>query len=137
MKIVINKCYGGFGLSDAGMMRYAKIKGITLYPEDASYGKTYYRVPTELRQPDLGEGFYKLSVDERRKYNEVASEQTLYSREIERDDPALVQAVEELGEEANGDFAELAIVEIPDDVIWDIDEYDGKEWVAEQHRTWS
>ena len=137
MKIVINKCYGGFGLSDAGMMRYAAIKGITLYPEDASYGKTYYRVPPELRQPDIGEGFYKLSVEERCQYNEIASEQTLYSREIDRIDPALVQTVEELGEEANGEFAELAVVEIPDDVNWDIDEYDGKEWVAEQHRTWS
>jgi hypothetical protein len=30
----------------------------------------------------------------------------------------------------------LAIVEIPDDVQWIIEENDGMEWVAEKHRTW-
>ena len=29
------------------------------------------------------------------------------------------------------------IVEIPADVEWQIQEYDGMEWVAEKHRTWS
>jgi hypothetical protein len=37
----------------------------------------------------------------------------------------------------NGDFAELKVVEIPDDVQWQIEEYDGKEWIAEKHRTWN
>ena len=31
----------------------------------------------------------------------------------------------------------LKIVEIPEGVRWEIEEYDGKEWVAEMHRTWS
>lgn len=137
MKIVINRCYGGFGLSDAGMMRYAEIKGITLYPEDSTYGKIYYTVPPELRLPDIGDGFYKLSLDERHRYNKISAEQRLYSGEIERDDPALVQTVEELGDESSGGYGELSVVEIPDDVLWEIEEYDGKEWVAEQHRTWS
>ncbi len=46
------------------------------------------------------------------------------------------RAVEELKEEANGTFAELKIVEIPDDVEWVIEEYDGIEWVSEKHRVW-
>jgi hypothetical protein len=54
----------------------------------------------------------------------------------DRNDPALVQAVEELGPAANGAHAKLAVVEIPDDVSWEIDEYDGAEHVAETHRTW-
>jgi hypothetical protein len=53
-----------------------------------------------------------------------------------RSDPALVDAVESLREEANGTFAELKVVEIPDDVKWHIAEYDGMEWVAENHRKW-
>ncbi len=57
-------------------------------------------------------------------------------REIDRSNPQLVAIVEELGEEANGMFAHLGIVEIPDDVEWQIEEYDGSEWVAEKHRTW-
>jgi len=33
MKVVINTCYGGFGLSHEAMLRYAEIKGIKLYLE--------------------------------------------------------------------------------------------------------
>lgn len=57
--------------------------------------------------------------------------------DIQRNDPILVEAVENLGEDADGGFAKLKIVEIPDDVKWHIDEYDGMEWVAEDHRKWS
>jgi hypothetical protein len=45
--------------------------------------------------------------------------------------------VEQLGEAANGEFAELKVVEIPDDAEWTIQEYDGDEWIAEKHRTWN
>jgi hypothetical protein len=47
-----------------------------------------------------------------------------------------VQVVEQMGDAASGSHSELAIVEIPDDVEWEIDEYDGREHVAEKHRTW-
>lgn len=56
--------------------------------------------------------------------------------DIERDDPALVSLVEKYGEQAGGRHAELKIVEIPEDVEWEIEEYDGHEWVSEKHRTW-
>ncbi len=56
---------------------------------------------------------------------------------LKRSDPKLVSCVEKLGTKANGECAELEIVEIPDDVDWEICDYDGKEWVAEKHRTWS
>lgn len=53
-----------------------------------------------------------------------------------RADPELVAAVEKLGVAANGDFADLRVVEIPDDVEWEIVESDGLEHVAEKHRKW-
>lgn len=53
--------------------------------------------------------------------------------DADRSDPALIDAVETLGKKANGGNAELKIVEVPDDVKWHIEEYDGKEWVAEDH----
>lgn len=71
-----------------------------------------------------------LSEDVKKRLNIVSS------LDIERNDPRLIQIVEELGEDAAGYGAMLKIVEIPDDVEWEIDEYDGSEWVAEKHRRW-
>lgn len=56
--------------------------------------------------------------------------------DFKRDDPELIRIVKELGERANGSCAQLKVVEIPDDVEWVICQYDGLEWVAEDHRTW-
>lgn len=60
-----------------------------------------------------------------------------YNRDIARDDPYLVKIVRDMGMDANGSCANLKIVEVPPDVEWQIEEYDGNEWVAEKHRTWS
>lgn len=91
-KIVINRCYGGFGLSPDALALYNKLTG--------------------------------------------TSHQ--YDFEIEdRSDEKLVAVVEKLGEKSFGEHAELKVVEIPDGVEWGIKEYDGVEWVAEKHRTWS
>ena len=60
-----------------------------------------------------------------------------YRGTIPRHDPVLVRIVEELGDEANGVYAELKVVDIPDEVQYTIQEYDGSEWIAEVHRTWS
>lgn len=56
--------------------------------------------------------------------------------DIARNDARLVEVIERLGAHADGTYAELKIVEIPDDVEWEIAEYDGVEWIAEKHRTW-
>ena len=140
MKLVINKCHGGFGLSHEAMLRYFEIKGITVYPEQSNdYWKhwNYWTVKPENRiETKEGESFTSMSMDERIAYNHAYSEQNAYERDIERDDPALVQTVEELGVKANGRHAELSVVQIPDDVEYSIEEYDGYEHVAELHRTW-
>jgi hypothetical protein len=60
----------------------------------------------------------------------------VYYWEIARNNPQLIQIVEQLGKNANTRYSTLKIVEIPDDVEWQISEYDGVEWVAEKHRTW-
>ena len=93
MKVVINRCFGGFGLSDEAMQLYAAKKGIKL------------------------EGFYDW--------------------DISRNDPVLVEVVEHLGEAANDWATDLKVVEIPEDVDWYVEDYDGVEHIAERHRTWS
>ncbi len=81
-------------------------------------------------------GGFSISEEARALYKNITSIE-VGRWEIQRNDPVLVKIVEDLGAEANGDYAKLKVVEIPDDVDWAIDEYDGKEWVAEKHRTWS
>ena len=49
---------------------------------------------------------------------------------------SLVVLVEEMGEAANGGFTKLKVVEIPDDVEYNIYDYDGMETIHEKHRSW-
>lgn len=142
MKVVINAQYGGFSLSREGMQRYCEIKNIPCWIEDDTKFKTMgiftvWTTPPENRMVLKEDEFYTMSMEERREYNRQYSEQTLSDRDIARDDPALVQLVEEDAEKYAGRHATLKVVEIPDDVQWEISEYDGYEHVAEVHRTWS
>ncbi len=115
MKVVINSDFGGFGLSDAAFERYLELKGIEFARVSGRFeGAVYYKAG---------------HIDEEDHY--------LSYYDIKRDDPILVQVIEEMGEEANGRYSSLKIIEIPDDVDWYVTEYDGLEHVAEKHRTWS
>lgn len=89
-KIVINRCFGGFGLSKIAIEKLM----------------------------DLG----------------LATNSTGCC--IDRTDPRLVSIVESLKEKASSVYANLEIIEIPDDVDdWYISEYDGLEHICEG-RTW-
>ena len=86
MKIVINKCFGGFSVSE------------------------------EV-------------------YEELGIESEDYDKF--RENKNLIEAIEKIGEKkSSGSLAELRIVEIPDDVEWEIDDYDGMESIHETHRVW-
>ena len=142
MKVVINRCFGGFGLSKEACQRYWELKGQQVWIEDDTKFKsmglfTVWLVPPEDRlESKEGEAFYSMSMDERKEYNQKHSEQTWYYRDVDRNDPTLVEVVEQMGDAASGRHAELAVVEIPEGVQWEIEEYDGREHVAETHRTW-
>jgi len=142
-KIVVNKDYGGFGLSRIGIEEYLKRKGKEAY----FYDQTQYRfgngtdrfekVKAEDEERHLT--FFVFTKD----YGEVFTEWPegdnngyFYDKDVERDDIDLIAIVEQLKEKSWGRFAKLEIVEIPDDVNWQIEEYDGLEWIAETHRTW-
>lgn len=111
-KIVINTCYGGFGLSQVGTFRYAELKGFSLHKKEDKRFSSYYKSPSF----EVGSHFS--------------------DRDIPRDDLHLLQVIKELKDKANGRCADLVIIEIPDGVEWQVEEYDGMEWVAERHRTW-
>lgn len=85
-------------------------------------------------------GGFDLSHEGMALYRELANvpdDFPLYAWHIPRDDENLIRVVEELEDASYGEFAKLKVVEIPDDVEWEISEYDGVEWVAEKHRKWN
>lgn len=124
--IVINICHGGFSLSREALELYCKKKGLILTVENKSESKNALWNLYYIDKPYA-------------KWHVKQTENGLYDFDsylIERDDPALVEVVNELKDKANGSFAKLTVVKIPDDVEWIIQEYDGLEYVAEKHRTW-
>ena len=51
--------------------------------------------------------------------------------------PDLIEAIESVGiNKASGELACIRIIDIPDNVEWEIDDYDGIETVHEIHRSW-
>jgi hypothetical protein len=141
MKLVINSKHGGFRLSDEAILRYAELKGLKVWTEQDAKFKSlthHWTVPPEERtsfpEPSV---WAALPMDERQALNDKYNTQQIYEREMERTDPILIQVVEELGERCRTSVSLPKVVEIPDDVEWTIEEYDGLEWVAEVHRTWS
>lgn len=142
MKVVINQCYGGFGLSHEAVMRYLELAGKKVWPETTGKfaeltGPTYWLAPPEERTGILSDDeFRSAPIETRKASNKRYGEITVYPRDIRRDDPLLVRVVEEMGEKANGRCAELTVVEIPDGVDWEVSEYDGMERVEEKHRSW-
>ncbi len=129
MKIVINKCYGGYGLSESAVMEYAKQKGIELWSVDHGMFWMYYREdPSSFSQKNDYRG---ASIPE------VPSDIYFPEKDIERNDPILVSIVEADPKAASASLADLSVVEIPDGIEWEIGEYDGIEWVDEAHKSWS
>lgn len=96
-KIVINTCFGGFGLSAEATTMLRERKGI------------------------------------------ADTERPTYADELARDDEDLIAVVEALGDKANTTYSLLKVVEVPVWLRakgWHIEEYDGSEHIAEDHRTW-
>lgn len=109
-RIVVNRCYGGFGLSRAAAERLAAL--------GCEAAIEAIKVDDARPASDFMKGYF----------GDVLNDN--------RSNPLLVKVVDELGKESWGSCAQLEVVEIPDGVDWEIDEYDGTEWIAEKHRRW-
>ena len=100
MKVVINDEYGGYNLSDTVLKMYLE-RSNTPY----TIYKSWYHEHIMVDDQPFGED------------------------SIRRDDPVLIQILEEIGYANKG----LKIVEIPDFAKYSIGEYDGMEWIQ---NTW-
>ena len=109
MQIVINKCHGGFWVSEAVFDYLMEIKGWEIGKHIDEHKGAFFGDHSFLgRDSDI-----KL-----------------------RSNPDLIEAVEVLGEAASGSFAQVTIVEVPDDVEVEITEHGGIEWIQEVCRKW-
>ena len=113
MKVVINKCWGGFSISKVAaefMAKRGNKRAKAILSEDK---KKWY-------------GYLRYALDD----VDIVTEEQI------RSDPDLVAAVEALGESANGELAHLVIVTVPDDAKWYIDNRDGMESVHQEHEVY-
>ena len=100
-KVVINSCYGGFGLSDEATRALLRRRGIQWTEKPSRFGS-------------MGPEFY-------------IDGEFYTSRDTPRTDPDLIAVVEEMGDAANGRCASLEIVDLEPGTHYFIDEYDGYE----------
>lgn len=112
MKIAVNRCYGGFSINK----NFAKFLGIDL---------------SELEKEDWFE-----RSDSYHPSNEDFGIED-YNYYAYRSNPKFIKALEKYGvSKANSQYSNIEIVEIPDNIDWEIHDYDGMETVHEKHRSW-
>jgi len=116
MKIAVNRCFGGFGLSQKAYERLVEL-GVKTYTGD--------------RPDDDGELYIRDNPEDK-----MFGRYYVYWDYDTRTNPMLIQVIEELGLDASGCCGQVEIVEIPDGICYEIDNYDGMETIHECHRSW-
>ena len=116
MKILINTCFGGFGIRDEWEA--------VLYTLMPQYFERYEITEEHSWSTDkIGDVKFYCSGN----------------KDIEfRSHPELIKLFEAEGAAIQGEHSKLAIREVPDEYAGriHIEEYDGQEWIAEDHKTW-
>lgn len=141
MKVVINKCWGGFGLSLKGQKRLGELLGKDIYfYKQTNYNfddeKSKYKKVNDLTEDGMFAHAVTKDLGSICSSDKELNDNYFRSSNIERNDLYLIQVIEELGSEANTKYSKLMIVEVPDDIEWEIDDYDGMETIEECHRSW-
>ena len=140
MKIAINRQYGGFGLSLEGKTELGKRQGKDIFHyKQTKYGYDNGGVDeyTKIFDEDsVGICPYSYSKDFGETTNEL-DDAYYFSIPEDRSDKDLVSVIEDMGEKSFSKYSTLKIVEIPDGIEYEIDDYDGIETIHECHRSWS
>ena len=107
MKVLINKCYGGFGFSHEACKLWLERNNISFTETKDNYGDPQFIIDNDISYvPHL----------------------------ISRDDSTMIQIFEEKGSEfVSANFSELILIEILDGCQYRIEEYDGMEYID---KTW-
>jgi hypothetical protein len=101
MKIAINKCWGGFSVSEEVFKGLGKEWDGYGYLDNEAFGIVHAN------------------------YDQWRAE------------PTLIAAIEKVGvEKASGSLAKIRLVDIPDGIEFEINDYDGMESIHEVHSVW-
>lgn len=147
MKIALNKDgLGLFKLSPEAFVYYHTLKGKPCY---------FYRIETFVEFPEMilvetkedfirfrdTSGYFsnkyfgkKVKAGESKKVKTSQIFDTLYK--YDRTDSDLIKTIEDLGERANSIISDLKIVEVPDDIEFELFERNGCEYAVEKGRYW-
>lgn len=151
MKVAINTQYGGYRLSQKAFIALLRKKGydeLCFYKYEESYSPLIFKANKISEQEYLESeisNIKKLIAPEDfgdeisiQGDNSMFCNLCLYQDYFleDRTDEDLIEVIEELGEEASTNVSTLKVVEIPDDVEFEINDYDGIESVHEKHRVW-
>ena len=137
-KVILNKSYGGFMPSHDAYKLYAEKTGQELYcytmkferAEGLGKAKTTYVLHSE---PSSIFDTYTT------KYQGETTEKLDCVLDLDakfREDPVLIEVIEQLGDKANSRMSNFKIVEIPDDLVYTVDNYDGIETLHQKVQEW-
>lgn len=157
MKVVINSCYGGFGLSTEAVLYLLDKQSELVNKFTFADWEVDDDMLTSSRMKPVGRGemvtdmtdviydpvsqmIYTVDIDAMGKLSESAAEDYNTLQMRMRTHPDLIEVVEHFGAAANGRYSDLKVVDIDDPSVTINDvyigEYDGVECVHEKHRTW-
>jgi len=139
IKIVINKCFGGFGISNEALLELIRMKSEIVQKRTIKeyYGKEwekqYYKDKERLKK--FKDNFFGHTFYEGALYDDEFVYFIDDNKNVRINDD-LIKVVKKLKEKASSRVAELEIVEVPYGVEWEISEIRGNETVEEKHRSW-
>lgn len=146
-KVIINKCFGGYGFVPFTIQQYADAKGIKLYWYTRDCSRDVGRAKEAListtideinQRDDLLMDVYPIMRDMGDAFILAWGENSdlifeMPPKEMSRVDPVLIEIIERYGDQnVHGCYAPK-VVEVPDGVAWVVEEYDGFESLHEAH----
>lgn len=133
MKVVINKGFHQFGLSLEALRKM--FGDVYVYQHDLLLD-LYFRQDSLVDRGSCSNNFIYSTHDYGKETLNIKEEHRIYFDTIDRSLDKLVSIVEEMGEKAGSYGVFLSVIEIPDNVNWEIEEFDGQERIREVGRIW-
>jgi len=152
MKVVLNKCYGGFVPSHEAVIRYAERKGVEVFPyifTKVEYGYEFRKADAEaVRAYDKEHTTWGwsnvlfLTKDRGAKFEDVTDAIRKDVMDVDDDelrfDPDFIATVEEMGHDASMYTSELRVIEFepPEGFVPKVIDNDGMETLVDGRWCW-